>query len=288
VVWEFKTGNGSYPNDVDVLPNGNVLISLRDWNSLLEVNRQGETVWFYNGTGILQKQHNPDVLHNNHILVSDSEKNRILELDRDGNIVAEYAGEGAGGLSWPRDCDQLPNGNVLITDSRAGSVTRVLEINSEGELVWEFEVPIVFGNLFYDADRLNLPPSISIESPNDAVYPADKVDIVLSSTALDLDHIWFRVHDDSRNLWLDPANITYTGPVSRALEPGKYTIYAWANDTGDFTLGDPNWSMVGGPATVTFTVGEVIEFQNIGVLCVLMFLVTYSQKKKKGGRSSVT
>lgn len=288
VVWEYKTGNGSYPNDVDVLPNGNVFISLRDWNSLLEVNRQGEIVWFYNGTSILTKQHNPDVLLNNHILVCDSGNNRILELDRTGKIITECAGEGAGGLNWPRDADRLPNGNTLITDSRAGSVTRVIEINSKGDLVWGFEAPVVFGNLFYESDRLNVPPSISIESPSNNVYPTTKVEIVLSSTALDLDHMWFRIHDDSRNQWLDPANVTYKEPVSRALVPGKYTIYAWANDTGDFTLGDPNWSMIGGPAIVTFTVGEVSEFQNIGVLCVLSFLFAYSQKKKKDKESSVT
>ena len=283
VVWEYKTGNGSYPNDVDVLPNGNVFISLRDWNSLLEVNRQGETVWFYNGTGILTKQHNPDVLWNNHILVCDSENNRILELNRDHKIVSEYTGEGVGGLSWPRDADRLPNGNTLITDSRAGLVTRVIEVNSEGDLVWEFEVQIMFGNLFYESDRLNVSPSISIESPSNTVYPTDKVEIVLSSTALDLDHMWFRIHDVSRNLWLDPANVTYTGPVSRSFESGKYTIYAYANDTGDWTQGDPNWSMIGGPVIVTFTVGEVSEFQSIGVVCVLSFLIVYSLKKKKAG-----
>ncbi len=204
-----------------------------------------------------------------------------MELDRAGNIVAEYAGEGVGGLSWPRDADRLPNGNTLITDSRAVPVTRVIEINSGGDLVWEFEVPITFGNLFYESDRLNVPPSISIVSPSNTVHTTDKVEIVLSSTALDLDHIWFRIHDDSRNLWLDPANITYTGPISRSFESGKYTIYAYANDTGDWTLGDPNFSMIGGPAIVTFTVGEVSEFQSIGLVCMFSFLIVYSLKKKK-------
>ena len=138
-------GDGShldYPNDAELLPNGNLLLGDRNNDRVLEVTEQGDVVWVYDQ---LVRPHNPDRLENGNTMVSDSERHVVLEVDPDGEIVWQFGGEGI--LYWPRDVDRLDDGNTLITDSRNN---RVIEITPEGEIVWEYgglSIP-------YEADRL--------------------------------------------------------------------------------------------------------------------------------------
>ncbi len=255
IVWEYKTGYGSFPNDVDVLPSGNVLISLRDWNTIIEVNRQGEIIWTFNGTNILRKQHNPDLLWNDRLIVADSSHDRILEIDRQtGNIYWDYRGMGVGGLSLPRDADKLPSGGFLITDSRAN---RVVEVSQSGDLIWQYEVQLPSETMLYDADRLNVPPTIAIVSPVTGTYEVKQIQIILTSPDPDVSKMFYRIFNESKESWLDPTNITWTQPVFRSLAPGEYTIWAWATDSGDWTQGDPNWPMTSTPARVKVDIQQI-------------------------------
>ncbi|MHA1506640.1 MAG: aryl-sulfate sulfotransferase [Candidatus Asgardarchaeia archaeon] len=156
----------THVNDADRLPNGNTLISLRNFDMIIEVDRDGNIVWSYGVTGnysILRHQHNPDPLPDGRIIISDSENNRIVEIDKNGTVLWEYRGE----LLWPRDADVLPNDHVLITDSANG---RVIEIDREGNIVWEYS------DLFlpYEADRLENNHTLIADSLNGRVIEVDE------------------------------------------------------------------------------------------------------------------
>ncbi len=220
--------------------------------------------------------------------MTDSENDRVIEIDMDGNIVWEYYGYNLPepvGLDWCRDADRLPNGNTMITDSRNN---RIVEINSEDELVWLFDIPVVRHGIPYESDRLNVPPEIEITSPVSGIQESEEIEIVLSSPALDLDQMWYRVYDDEDDKWLDAANNTWTEAITRTFEPGEYTIYAWANDTGDWTQGDPNWSMTSDPAILNFTVEKkgIPGFESLVTLSSLAVLTIWWQKRRTKGKGS--
>ncbi|WP_458206072.1 arylsulfotransferase family protein [Haladaptatus sp. NG-SE-30] len=148
-------------NDVDRIGDGRYLVSVRNANQLVVVERGKGVVEVVNEDGdpsVLNKQHNPQWLSENAILVADSENDRVVELHRkdsrddddgDSEWTVAWQAEGAGGIEfdWPRDADRLPNGHTLITDSRNN---RVVELNESGAMVWSARVPTVP----YEADRV--------------------------------------------------------------------------------------------------------------------------------------
>jgi outer membrane protein assembly factor BamB len=125
-------------NDVDRLENGNIQLSLRNEDTVIEVDRESKEIVRVIGVpgnhSILYEQHNPIRLeHAGTVVVADSENDRIVELDVETNeIVWQYGGSQK--LTWPRDGKRFANGNMLITDSRAG---RLVEIDRNGSVVWE-------------------------------------------------------------------------------------------------------------------------------------------------------
>jgi len=174
-------------NDVDTIGDGRFLVSVRNANQLVVVERGEGVVEIINeddgtsdanciegdnrlvdadGDGdvrcgdpdVIKEQHNPQWLGNGAVLVADSENDRVVELHRteDGSWEPAWIVEEAGGIGlyWPRDADRLPNGNTLITDSRN---KRVIEVNPQGELVWSVATDraVTSGpGIPYEADRL--------------------------------------------------------------------------------------------------------------------------------------
>lgn len=149
--WGNNTGtlsDGShldYPNSAKELINGHLLITDRNNNRFIEVDKAGYLYFSYDK---LNKPHNADKLINGNYLVSDSENHTVKEIASDGSIVWQYGTGNTDFLNWPRDADRLTNGNTLITDSRNH---RVIEVTPDGEIVWEYT-----GNLYwpFEADRL--------------------------------------------------------------------------------------------------------------------------------------
>jgi hypothetical protein len=131
-----------YPNDAELLENGNLLITDRNNDRVIEVDSEGQIVWVYDQ---LTRPHNGDRLPNGNTMIANSEENRVIEVTTAGEIVWFY-GQGED-LDWPRDVDRLANGNTLITDSRHN---RVLEVDPGGQVVWSFAGLA----LPYEADRL--------------------------------------------------------------------------------------------------------------------------------------
>lgn len=145
-------------NDIDQYPNGNFQLSIRNFNTVLVVDPQTNDIVDVIGdpgdSSVLNRQHNPHRLDADTILIADSENDRVVEIDTDTEKIQWlYDGPIDRGLQWPRDADRLPNGNTLITDSRN---FRVLEVNSEGTVVWRHSLRDRRA-IVYDADRLGVP-----------------------------------------------------------------------------------------------------------------------------------
>ena len=118
---EFFEGNPLNPgwthvNSAQRLPNGNTILSLRNFDLVVEVDPQGNVVWSY-GALVLKHQHCAWVLDNGHLLIADNGNARIIEVDRaTQRIVWEYRG----GLKFAtQGCAyRLPNGDTLINGLR--------------------------------------------------------------------------------------------------------------------------------------------------------------------------
>ena len=156
-----RDSGGEYPfdwthiNDVEVLPDGRFMVSARNQDRVIFLNRSTglDRSWTLGGEddyGVLYEQHNPDYISEANggpaAVVADSENNRVVEYQRrNGSWERSWLWRDAR-MQWPRDADRLPNGHTLISDSNGN---RVFEVNERGEVVWS--VNIAFP---YEAERL--------------------------------------------------------------------------------------------------------------------------------------
>ncbi|MHA1132531.1 MAG: hypothetical protein ACTSQQ_17220, partial [Candidatus Helarchaeota archaeon] len=109
------------------------------------------------------------------------------------------------------------------------------------------------------------PPDVSIESPLDQVYLINTIDVNLSSSAPDLDSMWFRVRNESG--WVT-NNITWYEGVNVTLDDGNYTLFAWGNDTQGYTSSpsivdfivnsNPPPLVIASPLNITYWEGTVL------------------------------
>jgi len=134
----------THTNAVTRLPNGNTLISPRNFNIVVEVDPQGSVVRTL-GQGLLFYQHDPVLLPNGNLLAGSHRPPPefrasirsfpAVEIDLKTNqIVWEFR--------WPKELPQgarqatrLPNGNTLIL-----SPIRIAEVTSGGEIVWQLRL----------------------------------------------------------------------------------------------------------------------------------------------------
>lgn len=173
-------------NDVDVIGEDRYLVSVRNANQLVIVERGEGVVDIinkdttktnddncrksgqladYDGDGdircgdpaVLNHQHNPQWLGEGAVLVADSENDRAVELHQaeNGRWKPAWALERAGDVkfNWPRDADRLPTGNTLITDTLN---RRIVEVNKSGAVVWSVQTKWIP----YEADRLPVGESV--------------------------------------------------------------------------------------------------------------------------------
>jgi hypothetical protein len=151
-----RTDDWTHVNDVDEIEPGTYLVSPRNFDQVIVVDRDtGEITEQLGREGdhdVMFEQHNPMYLESEDgaptILVADSEQDRVVEYERTADGW-QRTWRLTGSLSWPRDADRLPNGNTLIVDSLNH---RVVEVTPEGEVVWEVYTP--WGP--YDVERVPL------------------------------------------------------------------------------------------------------------------------------------
>jgi uncharacterized protein (UPF0248 family) len=142
----------THTNAVTRLPNGNTLISPRNFGFAVEVDSQGVVVRTI-GEGIFTHQHDPEVLPNGNILAASFMPHRAVEIDLATNeVVWEF--------KWPesaRDADRLPNGNTLLT-----GLQKIAEVTPEGKIVWQLTLGVILeeevarGLGFYKAERIGI------------------------------------------------------------------------------------------------------------------------------------
>ena len=139
-------------NGVTELRDGNLLLSFRQTSTILIVEKDTGNVSWRFGPGEFSHQHNPTQLENGNFLVFDNGEHRIrgscysrvVELNPENNeIVWQYRGDPPLSLfsTGISGAQRLPNNNTLICDGRTG---RLVEVTTEGEIVWEFMNPESF------------------------------------------------------------------------------------------------------------------------------------------------
>jgi hypothetical protein len=137
----------SYPNNAVALEDGSLLVTDRNHDRCLIMDRAGGVRWQY-GEGI-RHPHNAERLENGNVLLADSDANRVIEISPDKRVVWFYGDGSPQMLHWPRHARRLPGGNTLIADSKN---SRVIEITPLGDIQWCFKVD--YFAKFYYAEKL--------------------------------------------------------------------------------------------------------------------------------------
>jgi len=154
----------THTNAVTRLTNGNTLISLRNFKSVVEVDPQGAVVRII-GEGILGSVHDPQILANGNLLativrageIGKAPCVRAVEIElQTGEIVWQFEAAPRWTLPPVRDANRLPNGNTLVTGSSA-----IVETSPQGGIVWVLKlqgVTLTRGEEsargFYKAERI--------------------------------------------------------------------------------------------------------------------------------------
>ena len=153
-----------HTNAVTRLTNGNTLISLRNFSSVVEVDPQGSVIRSI-GEGILGSVHDPAILPNGNLLATCTAAGetrqgqpcvRAVEIDpKTGKIVWQSTRFERESIPV-RDANRLPNGNTLITGT-----TKIVEVTTEGKIVWQLTLGVTFvggeeasARGFYKAERI--------------------------------------------------------------------------------------------------------------------------------------
>ncbi len=143
----------THVNDLDEIAPGRYLVSPRNFDQALLVNRSTKEIEMRLGSDdydVLNRQHNPDYLESRNgtprFWSPTATTTGSWSTPRRARIGVKR-GRSEQTLDWPRDADRLPSGNTLVTDTKN---ERVAEVIPEGTLVWEFYAPW----LPYDAARL--------------------------------------------------------------------------------------------------------------------------------------
>jgi len=157
-----KREEWTHMNTSTVLPDGNILISIRNTDTIAIVEKtSGNIIWKW-GPGEISHQHEPTLLENGNILLFDNGSHRqalppysrVIEVNPKTNKIEwEYKDDPPTEFfsSLMAGCQRLANGNTLITETEWG---RIFEVTHEGELVWEYVCPMHGTYLWRSHDNL--------------------------------------------------------------------------------------------------------------------------------------
>ncbi|HME55585.1 MAG TPA: hypothetical protein VKM55_25490 [Candidatus Lokiarchaeia archaeon] len=123
-----------------------VLISLRNWNLVVEVNYTADMVnpnqashitwWYgdYDNESMLYHQHGATYDANGNVWIADSVNQRVVAINYTTKTPFWTYDNSVG---WVRGSTPLPNGNVLITGT-----DRVIEVTMAKQIVWSYSMGI--------------------------------------------------------------------------------------------------------------------------------------------------
>ncbi len=122
----------SHANAAVRLANGNTLVSLRNFQMLVEVAPSGEIVWKLGN--LIANPHNPEVLPNGNILLNLRGPEVIREYTPAGKVVWSYA-PNPDDIFGVRHNLRLANGNTLLVASN-----KIVEITPQRQIVWQLRL----------------------------------------------------------------------------------------------------------------------------------------------------
>ncbi len=154
-----------YTNAMDIMPNGDIVFTLRYLNTLAILDRKtGEITWRWGPKHSIGHPHHCSVLPNGNILlfdngfhrkpyigsdleispagISEEEYSAILEINPKTDEI-EWDYRDRQNLFYTPVCggtQRLPNGNTLVCESTKG---RFFEVTPEKEIVWEYINPFM-------------------------------------------------------------------------------------------------------------------------------------------------
>ena len=118
--------------------NGNIWVTDSKYNSVIEMNSQGNLVKVYSDPSYgFNKPHSITSDQNGNIWVTNYNNNSVTEINSQGNLVKVYS-DPSYGFNRPSDITSDQNGNIWVTNSNNNSVT---EMNSQGNLVKVYSDP---------------------------------------------------------------------------------------------------------------------------------------------------
>jgi len=125
------------------LENGHTLLTVAGPCRVVEVDRQGKTVWQAPLPG---KGYKAVRLANGNTLVSTGGPVTVIEVNPAGDTVRTAGGKQAHpglGLDWSSGFDVLPNGNIVIANwlghGKMGTGPHLVEFDRDNKLVWKWE-----------------------------------------------------------------------------------------------------------------------------------------------------
>ena len=140
----------THQNTLNVTPDGDLLVSFRQTDTVGIVDRaSGNFRWKW-GRGNISHQHNPTMLDNGRVLIFDNgphksgfTHSRVIEVDPGSNEIAwEYRGDPP--ISFYSyhisGSERQPNSNTLICEGAPG---RIFEVTPGKEIVWEYINPFM-------------------------------------------------------------------------------------------------------------------------------------------------
>jgi len=130
VVWELPAAVGLFRvRDISRLGNGNTLVADANGGRVIEFTPAGAEVWSYKCD---KYPRSAQRLRNGKTLIgSGSGDGRVFEVSPAGEIVWEKKG-----IECPFHVRRLANGKTLIADYNQ---SKVIEIDRDGEVVWEYK-----------------------------------------------------------------------------------------------------------------------------------------------------
>lgn len=149
-----RWSNG-HTNTIQVLKDGNYLVSSKSRNLVFMLDRQTGTIVWHFQNDELGGQHDAQMLDNGNILVfangtyaADLHHSQVWEIDpKTNDVVWRYrANKNPMSFFSPMigGCQRLPGGNTLICEGAKGCI---FEVTPQGDVVWEYVSPY-FNNQF--------------------------------------------------------------------------------------------------------------------------------------------
>ncbi len=136
--------DGKLIGQSEIFQKGNVLVSLcnRDFIGIVDLEKE---TFVWGMSGLFIKQHQPELAPDGSIMVFDNRglgrRSRVMRFTPfQQRILWVYDGKADGDFYSRKlgSFQQLPNGNVLITESGFG---RVIEVAASKQIVWEYISP---------------------------------------------------------------------------------------------------------------------------------------------------